>query len=382
MNSEMLNLSVTQEDNPASWDATVANLPYSHVLQSYQWGQFKSRHGWSVLHLVFRSGQDVRAAALVLKRNLPRMPWGIMYVPKGPLLDYGDSALLEGVLYHLERLARRSGALIIKIDPDVSFRNDGANWEGLQANVTAPAPPRCVSAQVIESLTRRGWRLSNEQVQFKNTLLIDLRPDEEELLARMKAKTRYNIRLAARKGVRVRPGSTADLRSFYRLYAETAERDNFLIRPLEYYHDAWGTFLQNDLADLLLAEWEGEILAGLILLRMAHKVWYMYGASSGENRNLMPNYLLQWEAIRLSKQKGCLLYDLWGAPDVSAPDDPLWGVYRFKQGLGGELALHIGAYDFPSNPILSPIYSWLLPHYVSFLQSRHRGPRRPLQSLD
>ena len=382
MNPETLELSVTTEQNPSTWNSIIASLPYSHVLQSHQWGQFKSRHGWSAAQLVFRSGQTIRAAALVLRRQLPRLPWGIMYVPKGPLLDYSDSSLLEGVLQHLELLARRSRALIIKIDPDVSFRGEDPSWEIVQENVTTPAPACCVSSEVMDGLTRRGWRLSSEQVQFKNTLLVDLRPDEEELLARMKSKTRYNIRLATRKGVQVRSGSMVDLQSFYRLYAETAERDNFLIRPLDYYHDAWGTFLESDMADLLLAEWQGEILAGVILLRLGHKAWYMYGASSGEKRNLMPNYLLQWEAMRLSRQSGCLLYDLWGAPDISDQNDPLWGVYRFKQGLGGELAQHIGAYDFPSHPLLSRAYSWILPRYISVLHSRHRESRRHDQLPD
>ena len=154
------------------------------------------------------------------------------------------------------------------------------------------------------------------------------------------------------------PGRVDDLNTFYRIYAETSARDRFPIRPFGYYHDVWQSFLQDGMADLLLAEWEGNLLAGLMLFRLGHKAWYIYGASSNERRNLMPNHLLQWEAIRLGKQKGCLLYDLWGAPDILNEGDPMWGVYRFKQGFGGEFVERIGAWDFP---VSRPAY-WLYSH--------------------
>ena len=314
----------------------------------------------------------VKAAALALGRRVPRLPWGIMYVPKGPVLDYSDDRLANDVLAYLEALAREQRAFTIKIDPDVAFSESDPSLAAVHARVTAPAPPVPVSSQVTELLARRGWVPSNEQVQFKNTLLIDLNPSEDALLASMKAKTRYNIRLASRKGVTVRIAGPDDLALFYRLYAETSARDQFLIRPFDYYRDAWQSFLQNDLADLLLADWEGKALAGLMLFRLGHKAWYMYGASADEERNLMPNYLLQWEAMRLSKQKGCLLYDLWGAPDRLDEADPMWGVYRFKEGLGGRLVCHIGAYNFPAKPLLFHLYTVLLPRYLSFLRSRHQ----------
>lgn len=372
-------LQLLSEDNPQRWNETISQLPYNHVLQSYQWGQFKSRHGWSARHLVFRDNATIRGAALVLQRKLPQLPWGIMYVSKGPMLDYSDAELVNKVLFYLEKLARQQKVLLIKIDPDVSFEDDSSDWARIQSKVTAPAQPVRVSSPVIEALTSRGWNLSNEQVQFKNTVLIDLGQSEEELLARMKPKTRYNIRLASRKGVRVRLGGIDDLGTFYGLYSETSARDEFLIRPFEYYNDVWRSFLQNGMADLLLAEWEGKLLAGLMLFRLGRKAWYMYGASSNEKRNLMPNHLLQWEAIRRGRQKGCVLYDLWGAPDVLDEGDPMWGVYRFKKGLGGQTACHIGAYDFSTNPILTRLYTWLLPRYLSLSRSRLQQGSSPTQ---
>ncbi len=351
----------------------VSQLPFSHALQSYQWGQFKARHGWTAYYFVYEAEGIVKGAALVLRRRLSGLPWGIMYVPKGPVLDYSDLRLLEAVLFHLEDLARRHKALLIKIDPDVSLEDEGPHWNLLQRRVMAPGHTVPQSSSVVDTLLRHRWRLSSEQVQFRNTLLIDLGQSEEELLAQMKSKTRYNIRLASRKGIRVRPGGQDDLPTFYQLYAETSQRNDFIIRPYEYYHDVWQTFLQDDLADLLLADWEGKTIAGLLLFRLGHKAWYMYGASSSEHRDLMPNYLLQWEAMLLSKRKGCLLYDLWGAPDdLSNEQDPMAGVYRFKAGLGGQATRHIGAYDFATNPILTPLCMWALPRYISLLRSKHK----------
>lgn len=361
------------QDDPKLWNDLIKQLPFFHILQSHQWGQFKSRHGWTTYPLVFREDDLIKGAALVLRRKLSGLPWGIMYVPKGPVLDYSDSPLLDAILGQLEHFARQEKALLIKIDPDVSFEDAVGTWNAVQRRVVAPVPSIPRSSLVIDALVRRGWHLSSEQIQFKNTLLIDLGQNEEELLAQMKSKARYNIRLAVRKGVRIRFGGLEDLQSFYRLYSETSARDDFIIRPFEYYHDAWKTFLQNDLADLLLAEWEGDLIAGLLLFRLGHKAWYMYGASSSDNRNLMPNHLLQWEAINLSKRKGCLLYDLWGAPDdFSNENDPMVGVYRFKSGLGGQLSRHVGAYDFATGRVLPALYTWLLPRYVSLLRSRHR----------
>jgi peptidoglycan pentaglycine glycine transferase (the first glycine) len=335
------------------WNEAVAQLPRSHVLQSFEWGEFKAKYGWKPTRLLLEEGSQVRATASVLCRQLPRFPLRVMYVPKGPLLDYGDSQLLSHVLASLEELARAQRAIFIKIDPDVRLEED----------------------EVIETLRNRGWCPSSEQVQFRNTILIDLQQSEDELLASMKAKTRYNIRLAARRGVKVHVGGPDALPLFYEMYAETGERDDFVIRPFAYYGDAWGAFIEVDLACLFLAEYEGEPLAGLIAFRFGQRAWYMYGASTEKHRNLMPNHLLQWEAIRWAKGKGCTVYDMWGAPDVMSEDDPMWGVYRFKEGFGGQFVRRIGAYDYPVSRPLYGFYTVLMPRYLDLLRARHRRRR-------
>jgi lipid II:glycine glycyltransferase (peptidoglycan interpeptide bridge formation enzyme) len=345
-------LEVTERD---LWNKALLKLPYNHVLQSYEWGQFKTQYGWKSLRLLFEEDGLVQAAASILRRKFPYLPLCIMYVPKGPVLDYGDEKLLKLVLDTLEDVARRYHAIFIKIDPDVCLEDSSSP-----------------SVQVITALGSQGWRLSSEQVQFRNTLLIDLGQEEDELLQAMKSKTRYNVRLAERRGVKVRLGGLADLPIFYGMYAETSTRDEFVIRPFAYYGDAWQTFIQANLAQLFIAEYEGQLMAGLILFRFGKKVWYMYGASRDVHRNLMPNHLLQWEAMRWAKAQGCTVYDLWGAPDVPDESDPLWGVYKFKEGFGGRFVRHIGAYDYPVSRLLYRVYTVAVPRYLEVLRKRNK----------
>jgi peptidoglycan pentaglycine glycine transferase (the first glycine) len=341
---------ILEVDDRELWNEAVARLPCGHVLQSYEWGEFKSRHGWIPFRLLCTAGGEAVGAASALLRRLPCGPWGVMYVPKGPALDYDDEELLTTVLGRLEDLAREQRAIFIKIDPDVvADRTD-----------------------IKQALLSRGWRASREQIQFRNTLLIDLRREEEKLLMAMKSKTRYNIRLAQRRGVEVRLGSKDDLSLFYKMYTITSGRDDFIIRPFSYYADAWGTFVRQGLAQLFLAHYQAETLAGLMVFHFGDRVWYMYGASTDRHRNLMPNQLLQWEAMRWAKAQGYDFYDMWGAPDVLDEKDRMWGVYRFKAGFGGEFTSHLGAYDFPTSKLIYWLYTMLMPRYLDLLRGLHR----------
>jgi lipid II:glycine glycyltransferase (peptidoglycan interpeptide bridge formation enzyme) len=191
------------------------------------------------------------------------------------------------------------------------------------------------------------------------------------MLAAMKSKWRYNVRLAQRKGVTVRQGSVTDLGLLYRLYKETAARDGFVIRPETYYEDAWGSFIQAGLARPLIAEVEGEAVAMIIAYRFAGRAWYMYGASRAIHRDKMPNHLLQWTAMQWAKEQGCTAYDMWGAPDELVDSDPLWGVYRFKRGFGGEFVEHIGAWDFPVSQLGYWLYTAVMPRVLSVMRRRY-----------
>ena len=285
----------TSEAGQPSWNETIAGLPGAHLLQTRQWGAVKIDNGWSPSSWAWQDDRgSVVAAALILQRRLSTTSWlrnlSVMYLPKGPLLDWSDLALSRQVLADLADLGRRNGSIFVKLDPDVVV---GTGIPG-----EAAAQEIALGQAVVKDLQASGWRFSDEQVQFRNTVLIDLTPDLDQLLANMKQKTRYNIRLAERKGVIVRSGTRADLPLLYQMYAETAARDDFVIRDWEYYCRLWSTMMDPGLAEPLIAEVQGEMVAGVVIFRFAGKAWYMQGMSGLAHREKMPNYLLQWEAIQ------------------------------------------------------------------------------------
>ncbi len=362
---------------PETWDATLAELPGAHILQTEEWGQLKALVGWKPIFKRW-AGTDgqVVAAAMVLQREVPTRGFAarlrILYAPKGPILNWGNAELRKMVLKDLEQLARKQRAIFIKVDPDVIV---GTGIPGSGEQQTDPA-----GEAVSQDFRHQGWQLSGSQVQFKNTFLIDITGDDEALLARMKQKTRYNIRLAQRKGVQTRLGSAQDFDLIYRMYAETSLRDGFTIREKSYYLRTWGAFLEKNFADLLIAEVEGEPVAGLILFRFRDRAWYMYGMSRAIHREKMPTYLLQWAAIQRAKALNCTIYDLWGAPDQFSENDPMWGVYRFKEGLGGKIVRTNGAWDYPVSKPLYHLYNQLLPRLLNIM--RKRGEAQTRQSIE
>jgi lipid II:glycine glycyltransferase (peptidoglycan interpeptide bridge formation enzyme) len=347
---------------PDEWRSTLGLFDDPHVLQSWVWGAFKSRWGWTAtrLALLDLTGQEEpNAAAMILKRRVPRLPITVLYVPRGPIFDYSDPDLRLTVLSKLEEWARQEGAVFIKIDPEV-VRAVGAETKELDP----------VGEALVGDLTARGWRFSNDQIQFRNTVLLNLDADEETILAEMKQKTRYNIRLAGRRDVCVRQGTTADFNLIADMYVETAGRDEFAIRPRDYYLDAWQTLYDAGLLMPFIAEYQGEPLGMVLIVRSGRRAIYMYGASRDKERKRMPNYLLQWEAIRWAKAVGCREYDFWGAPDDFVETDRLWGVWRFKSGFNGQVVRHIGAWDYPTRPFMYWLYTVILPKYLAYLRRR------------
>jgi lipid II:glycine glycyltransferase (peptidoglycan interpeptide bridge formation enzyme) len=327
-----------QPSDRASWDEHLTCAPSGHLLQSWAWGELKAQFGWRVQRL--RVGA---ASAQVLFRSLPGGLGSIAYVPRGPLVDLTDDLSLRALLDAIRPLAQQRRAICLKIEPDLE---DAPGW--------------------AEPLRALGFLPSPQVIQPRRTFLIDLKATPEELLARMKQKTRYNIRLAARRGVTVRPGDEVDLPAFYRLMQLTAERDGFGIHSQAYYESAHRLFVPADHGRLLLAEHEGRLLAGLVVFAFGDTACYMYGASSNEGRKLMPTYALQWEAMLWAQEQGYRVYDLWGVPDEDEStleaeflkrSDGLWGVYRFKRGFGGRLVRTTGAWDLVYAPLRYRLYT-------------------------
>jgi len=363
---------------PEEWDRIVSEFPEPHFLQTQEWAQVKEKYGWKPMPYLWRDpAGKVVAAAMILKRQILNRGFAarisILYVPKGPLLDWKDESLRARVLDDLQSFAGRQGAIFFKMDPDVTVGRGVPQTE-------SDAPDQIGQAMATE-LTRRTWRYSADQIQFKNTVLIDLSPTEDVLLARMKQKTRYNIRLAERKGVRMRVGAVDDLPRLYKMYAETSVRDGFVIRDENYYKAVWSAFMYSTgshqpSAVPLIAEVEGEPAAAIFIFMFARRAYYVYGMSREVHREKMPTYLLQWEAMKRAKAAGCKVYDLWGAPDEFNESDSMWGVYRFKEGLGGEVVRTLGAWDYAPNPLLYKLYTEIMPRVLDVMRSRGKSKTR------
>jgi len=300
-----------------AWDDFVA-ARQGHILQTSAWGELKSRFGWHALRLALADDDGLRAGAQVLFRRLfPGLTFA--YVPRGPVADAADRAALA-LCDALLGVAKSRGAFALRIEPNWLEPNDlalgTANWE--------PAA----------------------SIQPRTTLHLDLTRDLDAILAQMKPKWRYNIRLAERKGVTVRAGSADDLPAFYRLLQTTGVRDRFAIHAFDYYRAAYELFAARDWVRLFVAEYAGEPLAMILVTAFAGEAIYLYGASSNAQRERMPNHALHWAAIQWAKARGCSRYDWWGiGATTEAEAEDAHGLYQFKRGFGGQLVRYIGARD-------------------------------------
>jgi peptidoglycan pentaglycine glycine transferase (the first glycine) len=345
------------------WDEILLGLPEPHLLQSWAWGELKAHYGWRAERWIWRDERDQTiGAAQVLFRSI-RGGLTIAYVPRGPIVDWNQPGLWQAILADLQEHSAEQGAFFLKIDPGIMIP-------------CPPDDPRVELTPPVKTLLETGWLLSDEQVQFRNTLVLDLTQDEEALLAGMRQKTRYNVRLAGRRSVTVREGTTEDIGMLYHMYAETSVRDGFVIRPEAYYQDAWGLFMARGQAAPLIAEVESEAVAALIVYRFGNTAYYLYGMSREAHREKMPTYLLQWEAIRWAKAKGCTTYDFWGAPHDIEEGDPMYGVYRFKLGFGAELVRTPGAWDYPLHPFTYHLYTTVMPPILALMRLLGRARTR------
>jgi lipid II:glycine glycyltransferase (peptidoglycan interpeptide bridge formation enzyme) len=230
---------------------------------------------------------------------------------------------------------------------------------------TCEVPPSNSSFHPDAKLPPAGFKDSSHSIQPPRTLVLDLAGDESQILARMKQKTRYNIKLAQKHGVAMRKSS--DIHSFYQLMAMTGSRDGFHFHSLEYYRKAYELFHPRQECELFIAEYDNVLLAAVMVFAVGQRAWYFYGASSNENRELMATYMVQWQAIQWAKARGCLEYDLWGVPDMDRSvleakfteiHHGLWGVYRFKRGFGGDLRRSAGPWDRIYSPVIYALYRW------------------------
>jgi peptidoglycan pentaglycine glycine transferase (the first glycine) len=324
------------------WMKFLENHPEAHLLQTTPWGDLKAGFGWEPVRVATTPSRSTQAGsgAQILFRKLP-LGFSIAYIPKGPLFSRsGDlTSQWDCLLPEIDAACKKRRAIFLKVEPD--------RWEA--AGETVEPPP--------------GFSQSEHAIQPNRTLVVDLTGDDQSVMARMKQKTRYNIKLALKKGVVIHP--SADMNTFHKLMQTTSQRDGFGVHSLKYYQRAYDLFHPRGACELFMADFQGEPLAAVMVFIHGKRAWYFYGASASDHRERMPNYLLQWEAMRWARLRGCLQYDLWGVPDEDETTlenqflnraDGLWGVYRFKRGFGGHLCRSVGPWDRVYFPLLYNAY--------------------------
>src|ERR687889_517084 len=335
--------SVTRE----KWDGWLGDSPGGgHVLQSYEWGEFKRRQGWKAIRLVLERGGRVVGLGQFLAYNTAPVPGVLMYCTKGPWLPWDDEEAVRTFFEGVRAVAGREGAHTVKIEPEVLEQHE----------------------DVKALLGGIGFRKARYDLNQKTTLVVDLSLPEEELLARMRSKTRYNVRLAARKGVEVvEPDFEEAWETFYEWMKATSARkeDYVLRRSHDYLRGVMRAMHDAGQGHLFLAKHEGTPLAGMYVFTFGDKYWYMYGASSDEKRNLKPNYLLQWEVMRWATRRGLTHYDMVGVSKSEELNEgsSLWNVYKFKEGFGGEISDSPGCYDLPVERLRAAAWYKLEPTY-------------------
>lgn len=349
-----MTISIRPWHDSASWNAFVATTPRAHFQQSWEWGELAPDLGGRVIRLAALDDDRMVGAAQIFISPVRYTGSEYLYVPRGPAVCSPSVAILAPLLDACRAAGREASALGIRVEPNAPACNP--EWK--------------------ETLHSLGLRPTFPPSQPRSSWLLDIRPDPDTLLAGMKQKTRYNVRLAERKGVEVSEGEPADLDTFYALYRETAQRDDFFIHSREMYGRMFSLFWEADNFCLLLARYRGEVIAAVTLIRFGRTCWYLQGASSNEHRNLMSTYLLQWEGIRRARDWGCDLYDFRAIPDVLDPDQDMYGVYRFKEGFGGYSLTTLNTYTVAYRPGLFGL--WQLYFRARFDLDNRRRRRQGL----
>lgn len=342
---------VLKEITPAErerYDQVIQKFPQCDYTQSYAWGELKRISGWQPIRVLLMKGAEVKGTASILKKKLPFCNRCFFYITRGPLLeDYADLALVENSFKLLRDLAEREKAIFIKFDPDI------------------PGPDPVLKGYLKSIGFRPARKRGNfNGLQPQHVCRINLDRPLEEIFRSFHSKTRYNIKLAEKKGVQVVEGGYRDLPVFYKILQETCARDDFGVRALSYFEDLYGHFAAKGRGKLLLASYGGKIISGVLLTYFGSKAWYLYGASSNRFRAVMPNYLLQWRAIQWAREQGCAIYDFLGVASSFDPASPLYGMYRFKRGFSPEVVEFIGEYDLPLSPLFYFLWNQMEPAYL------------------
>lgn len=310
------------------------NRVVHHPLQSWEWGEFRKKTGLEVERIGFFQAGKLQKALQVTFHPLPIIGKTVGYFPKGDMPD-------EEQISALTQLAQKHNALFIKMEPNVAQKVD------------VPSAHK----QIADFLESQGAQLGRP-LFTKYTFQLDLTPSEDDLFSQLKSKTRYNVNLAFKKGVTILEDSTkAGLEKYLEIQAETTRRQGFYAHSDEYFRQMWEIFNPTGMMKIFHAVYQQQVLTSWILFIFDDTLYYPYGASSSQHRDVMASNLMMWEIMRLGKKMNCTLFDMWGSlgpnPD---PKDPWYGFHRFKSGYGGELVEFLGTYDLVQDLTLYKLF--------------------------
>ena len=345
----------------------INSQPAVSFLQCPSWGAVKAE--WGHESLGWFNGDDLVGAGLVLYRQVPRLRYRLAYLPEGPTVPWHEfdvADIVRPLLAHIR--SKRSFA--VKMGPPLVART----W----SNATVKAAIASESTRlgeadadqtdpdglaVADSLRAAGWRQPQStgagfgDVQPRYVFQVPLADrTKEDVFGSFNQLWRRNIRKAERAGVTVDQGGAEDFATFHELYRETAVRDGFTPRPLRYFERMWSAMRAEDpdRIRLYVARHNGVALAAATWVKVGEHVWYSYGASANEGRDVRPSNALQWQMLTDAQAAGATTYDLRGISDTLDESDPLFGLIRFKVGTGGNAVEYVGEFDYPIN---RPLYA-------------------------
>lgn len=308
--------------------------------QSLEWGEVKTSWIKEVILSEDKTGK-IKGSLCVWVRKIPIFG-NIMYVARGPVCDIHDKEVLADLRKGADELSKKYKAFVLRMEPDIEKTDE----------------------EFRKIATELGFKIKDDSKDFKDEIQprfvfqLDLRgKDKDQIFSEFQSKTRYNVRLAGKKGVEIKEGTKDDLKIFHKIMVETGKRDNFLIRSLSYFEKMYDELAPNHMK-LLMSYHDGEPISGIIPIMYGNKVWYLYGASSNTKRNLMPNYLLQWTMIQEAIDRGADMYDFRGVSGVVDENHPQYGLYRFKKGFNARFVEFIGEVYIPYKPLKYKLYKF------------------------
>lgn len=394
--------------NKKTWEGFVTALDVrthcnASLLQSWNYGEFAKHQSREVFRLGFYQGDELVGAAQLVKITSKRGNY--LEAHGGPMLDWASPKLPFKLLKYLKKLSQQEGMDFLRLRPPLEY-----------------------SPALVQHLQSFGFKLAPMYFPAEHTLILDLTPSEEDLLMQMRKNTRYGIRRAKREGVMVTIKTAKNLqgtggvvaratteqifseipsrshaepqagglgttvRVFYQLYQETLRRQKFVGYDLKYFQDQVATFAQDNQVAIILAEYQGKVVASAMVFFYADTAYYLHGASISTEPDVHASYAVQWAAIQEAKRRGLKRYDFWGiAPPRNAyqyrklnpsgleraseqqkegvvlkPFEPVWdeehpraGITLFKRGFGGQYFRHMPTMDLPLSWRYWPTYVYV-----------------------